>query len=319
MKTPLISVIIPTYNGYWLLEKNLRQICSVIEDEKVNTEILVIDDGSSDGTADKFVDLNTFAKLIRRESQGGFTVACNHGASYALGKYIFFLNNDMTIEPEFFGRLLPYFDDDHVFAVTPRSYVSGGRMDENAVLPHWENGWLTIKTYNDIMPDQIGRKHVFHASGGCCLIDKSKFMALGGFDELYSPFYYEDVDLSWRAKKAGWLVIHDKRAVIHHQGSKTVSSLYSQTHKNVVYWRNHILFLWKNIREPALRESFFNNYYKNMYILSLRQFPVMNAHKEALSRLHILSKSYLALQTPQVVSDSDLLLLSKSVSANNDL
>jgi len=97
-----------------------------------------------------------------------------------------------------------------------------------------------------------GVRPVLYAGGGSSAFDKNKFLALGGFDELYQPFYWEDTDISYRAWKREWKVLYEPRSVVHHKHRGTIGKTYDVdfTHKAVN--RNQFLFMWKNLTDLSL-------------------------------------------------------------------
>ena len=92
--------------------------------------------------------------------------------------------------------------------------------------------------------------HVFlDAGGGCAVFDREKFLALGGFDELYWPFYGEDTDLSYGAWKRGFRVLVEPRSIMYHRHAATIQH---NPQTRAVCQHNIHLFFWKNITDPLL-------------------------------------------------------------------
>jgi GT2 family glycosyltransferase len=91
-----------------------------------------------------------------------------------------------------------------------------------------------------------------HALGGQSIYDREKFLALDGFDTLFSPFYHEDLDVSWRAYRQGWRVIYEPRAVMVHRGATTAGRLYSREQLDAFMQKNLLLFMWKNLRGKGM-------------------------------------------------------------------
>jgi GT2 family glycosyltransferase len=90
---------------------------------------------------------------------------------------------------------------------------------------------------------------------GCCyLCRKSIFFDLGGYDDVYAPFYWEDVDLGYRAWRRGLASLHVPSAVCHHEGSATIGER-SMEERLRVWHRNWTLFHLRNIRDPRLRAA----------------------------------------------------------------
>jgi GT2 family glycosyltransferase len=93
----------------------------------------------------------------------------------------------------------------------------------------------------------------FFASGGFMALKAGLFRRLGGFDPLFEPFYYEDVDLSYRAWKRGWRVLfHPRSVVVHHHRKGSILAHYDDGRVQTVMQRNRFLFTWKNVTSPQV-------------------------------------------------------------------
>ncbi len=90
------------------------------------------------------------------------------------------------------------------------------------------------------------------ASGGSGAFRKSIWDKLGGFDSLYYPFYWEDIDLSYRAWKRGYKILWEPKAAVHHKHEAIIGRHYSKKYINFVSERNRLLFIWKNIGYPEM-------------------------------------------------------------------
>jgi GT2 family glycosyltransferase len=163
----------------------------------------------------------------------GFGAACNRGLQEARNEIVLLLNSDMEVMPGSVWLLLEHFSDPDVFAAGPR-YAPPGQ--ELALV---DDGLGLVRP-------QLGSP----AGGG--LFARSKFLKLGGFDPLYHPFYWEDLDLGWNAWRCGWRIVLDGRACFIHRESATIRRLYSQRFVTRVRARNRCLFGWKNLGDRQL-------------------------------------------------------------------
>src|SRR5262249_4665449 len=130
------------------------------------------------------------------------------------------LNNDMIVDRGFLRPLLEGFSDPSVFAVTSQIFFADPRRrreETGKTRARFENGFFYL-WHDDVKPSD-GLKEtlpVFWAGGGSCAIDRTKYLAIGGFDALYHPFYVEDTDLSYQAWKRGWkCLLAPASCVIH--------------------------------------------------------------------------------------------------------
>jgi len=241
---PLVSIVVPSRNGWWLLDRNLPFLLAAVQ-EVGSGEVVVVDDGSEDATATHLAESPPELRLVQRHRQGGFPVAANHGVQAARGEYIFLVNNDVVVPRGVVGTLLEELRDPKVFAVVPGISRTSTEVDESRTRLFFRRG-LVVTTF------WAGEQEPDYACGAAMCCRRSDFLALGGFDPLYVPFYWEDVDLSYRARKRGFLVKRVKEATVFHAHSQTIGAIKDRSFVQKVYERNRIFFMWKNLTDPAL-------------------------------------------------------------------
>lgn len=251
-----ISVVIPTYNGKELLEEYLPSLRSALEFYPDDSELIIVDNGSSDDSVQFLKENYPDAKIVRNSTNEGFGPAVNKGVREAKHDLVLLLNNDIRVERNFIGPLVRHFDDPSVFAVVSKSLVKLGDrvINESVTVPGFDGGLFFS---HQPLVSETGSKELdnpctnFHASGGFGVFDRSKFLELGGFDDIYHPFYYEDVDLSYQAWKRGWQVLYEPGSVVHHRSHATSRKVASDTYINRIELRNRILLTWKNMSDPV--------------------------------------------------------------------
>jgi GT2 family glycosyltransferase/glycosyltransferase involved in cell wall biosynthesis len=261
--TSRASIIIPNWNGRELLEQCLPSVVEAVRSDGEDHEIIVVDNHSTDDSV-PFLKANyPEVKVLELDRNRGFAGGCNAGAAESQNEIIVFLNNDMIVDRRFLRPLLDGFNDETVFAVASQIYfwdAEKRREETGQTRGFLKLGFLQV-VHDEPSPlypplsggDRGGRaRPVLYAGGGSSAFDKKKFLALGGFDELFQPFYWEDTDVSYRAWKTGWKVLYEPRSVVFHQHRGTIGKTYDVdfTHKAVN--RNHFLFLWKNFTDPSL-------------------------------------------------------------------
>jgi len=243
------SVVIPNWNGKDLLEKYLPSIVTALAGNADN-EIIVVDNGSEDGSA-AFVRENfPQVTLVALETNLGFGGGSNAGFRAAKNEIVVLLNSDMRVAPDFLAPLLEGFDDPDVFAVSCQIYFSDpARKREETGLTQgwWQDGGLRVRhriddEVRDLFP-------CFYGGGGSCAFDREKFLELGGFDELLAPFYLEDTDLGYMAWKRGWKVLYQPRSIVYHEHRGTIGKRFREEQIQAVLKKNYLLFCWKNIHE----------------------------------------------------------------------
>ena len=255
---PALSVVIPTWNGLSLLQENLPSVVAALEHFRRvlegSYELIIVDDGSEDATAKWVEEECAQARLIRRSRNGGFSRTCNTGIGGCRGRVVALLNNDLRVEPDYFVHLYPHFENDRVFAVTakvfewdPPIFASGGRVGR------FRRGFWSMDFNYDVEGNSssawIEQRRLLsaYAIGGFACYDRFKLNSLGGFNELLSPFLWEDSDLSYRGWKRGWEIHYEPRSRARHRISATIDSNYQRHFVKMTSIRNRLLFHWINL------------------------------------------------------------------------
>ncbi|HEX3743712.1 MAG TPA: glycosyltransferase [Bryobacteraceae bacterium] len=257
-RTAAASVVIPNWNGKDLLAKYLPSIVTALHGNPAN-EIVVVDNGSLDGSAEFVHEAFPQVKLVALPKNLGFGGGSNAGFRAASNDVVVLLNSDMRVEENFLAPLLEGFADPQVFAVSCQIFFSDPRkLREETGLTQgwWQDGGLRVR--HRIDPAIDGLYPCFYGGGGSCAFDRRKFLELGGFDRLLAPFYLEDTDLGYLAWKRGWKVLYQPRSVVYHEHRGTIGKRFTEAHIQTVLKKNFALFCWKNIHEwPRLTSHFF--------------------------------------------------------------
>lgn len=238
-----VSVVIPSLNGKDLLEKNLPVLFHAKKNPKNNIlEIIIVDDGSWDGST-SFIKKNyPEIKLIKHTKNRGFSAAVNTGVRAAKGKLILLLNTDVLPTWNFLEKVIPDFEDKSVFAVSLHEKGFGYAKGS------FNNGYINLAMGEEkekLFPS-------FYVSGGSGVFRRKVWVELGGMDEkLLSPFYWEDIDLCYRAAKRGYKLMWEPKGVVEHHHESTISK-FSKSYVARVRERNQLLMLWKNITSRHL-------------------------------------------------------------------
>jgi len=165
----------------------------------------------------------------------------------ARGAFVVLLNNDMDARGDAFPTLLATLETDpRLFAVVP-SIVRVATGEEEALTRiGFRRGVVFASTDGEAEADPA------YACGGAMAFRRQEFVGLGGFDPLFSPFYWEDVDLSYRARKRGRRIARVPLARVDHDHGRTIGARFDRGAVAAVYERNRLLFTWKNLTDPAL-------------------------------------------------------------------
>lgn len=248
------SVIIPNYNGAARLSACLDRLWEAVRGAPCACEVIVVDDASTDNSAGAAADFPD-TQLIKNDKNIGFGAACNSGASRAQGRIMYFLNNDVEVSPDFIEPLLAHFDEPEIFAAASHAHDEHNRTVAGRNTPAFVSGFLKAGTDENAPLDHPAI--TIYASGGSAAFDREKFLALGGFDPLYHPFYWEDFDLGYRAWKRGLRVLYDPRSRVLHKTHGSIREAYSEQHIARISRRNQLICNWKNLTDANLRAAHF--------------------------------------------------------------
>jgi prepilin-type processing-associated H-X9-DG protein len=149
------------------------------------------------------------------------------------------------VDPGFLEPMVRHFSRPDVFAVAPFMVLNGEPLRGRSV-GRFRKGFMGI----EILNDHPGRPaNVLFAGGGAGMFRREMLINLGCFDRLYHPFYFEDVDLGYRAWKRGWVCISEPGSKVHHRHAGTIGRRFSKRQVYAIAKRNYILFHWKNIHD----------------------------------------------------------------------
>ena len=275
-----VSVVIPNYNGKHLLEKFLPSVLSALRD---GDELIIADDCSPDDSVSwlikkfklklvkrsfkkneipenhnpnmydlkfklyaNWVTINSSKKirvlLVSQLVNLRFGATANVGVVMAQNEYIFLLNSDVKVTSGVVDQLLTHFSDDQVFAVGCLEYERTKKGEKSGKNVLWfDKGFFKHSKAKDFTTGNTA-----WASGGSGMFNRSKWLEIGGFDKLYYPAYWEDIDLSFRAIKRGWKVLFDEKAVVFHVHETTNIDEFGQKRIDDMSWKNAGKFALKN-------------------------------------------------------------------------
>ena len=156
---------------------------------------------------------------------------------------VILLTNDMRYDKNFIKPLMDRMDDPEIFAATAKVCTWDGSaiITGKSRLTH-RNFWY----YKEWDNENTKPSYTLYASGGASAFRRSMFLELDGFDVLFRPAYYEEVDLSYRAWKRGWKVIYEPASVIYHKDCATIGKLNKEDSITRWIYRNHVLFSVKD-------------------------------------------------------------------------
>lgn len=242
-----ITVVIPNYNGMKYVDACLG---SLYEGSLV-PRVILVDNGSSDGSADLAEEKYPLCRVVRFAENKGFCRAVNEGIQRADTEYVILLNNDTTVDKEFVFHLRKAIRKrKDAFSISAKmlSMQEPDRIDDAGDL-YCALGWAYARGKGNGKECFSRPAEIFAACGGAAIYRKSVFDMIGYFDENHFA-YLEDIDIGYRAKISGFHNYFEPQAVVYHAGSAVSGSRYN-AFKVRLASRNSIYLIYKNM--PALQ------------------------------------------------------------------
>ena len=212
---PTVSIVIPVYNQfsytYACIQSILQNSCDV------SYEIILADDCSTDQTT-HIEDVVSGLRIIRTNKNLRFLLNCNNAAKYARGKYILFLNNDTQVQSNWLKPLITLIESSSDIGMVGSKLVyPDGRLQEAGGIV-WNDGsaWNYGNKQDASLPQFNYVKEVDYISGASIMIRAELWKKLNGFDTQFAPAYYEDTDLAFSVRKAGYRVMFQPLSVVVH-------------------------------------------------------------------------------------------------------
>ncbi|HIE01625.1 MAG TPA: glycosyltransferase [Thiotrichaceae bacterium] len=217
--SPRVSIVIPVFNQALYTYNCLLTLQAC--DQTISKEVIIINNASTDETAELLAQLQGAFTILNNEENQGFVHACRQGAEVARGEFILFLNNDTQVMPGWLSNSLKAMDSDQTIGITGSKliYPDGRLQEAGGIIFNDASGYHYGRSQNPLLPQFNQNRIVDYCSGASLMIRKSLWAQLGGFDLRYAPAYYEDTDLCFAARQAGYQVLYCHNSeVIHHEG-----------------------------------------------------------------------------------------------------
>lgn len=254
MSAPRLSIVIPSWNTRELLRVCLR---TLEEAEKPESEVIVVDNASHDGSADMVAVEFPDVKLIRNGTNEGFAKGCNRGIAEATGELVLLHNADTEVYPDALALMIAYLDEHPGHgAAAPRLVNADGSTQGGCMafpnlwtplffgtpLERWAPNSRELRRYFVRDFDHETDCDIDQPPAACMLVRRSVLDEIGPFDEALWLFF-NDVDLSLRLAQAGYRTRFVKDArVMHHVGASTsqFGGMHVEWQKNrLYYYRKH--------------------------------------------------------------------------------
>jgi GT2 family glycosyltransferase len=243
MSAPSVAVLVLNWNGINHLRELLPSLREAVAATPFGVSVVVVDNRSTEPDVEyvrrEFPDFE-----VEIAERNDFLFSLNPIVARRSEEVVVILNNDMRVEPDFLPPLVEHFAAPDVFAVMAKVMNwDGSEQTTGQRLVDLRRGWL-YKSWN--MSADVAT-YTVEAGGGCSAYRRSMFVELGGFDPLFRPGYYEDLDLSYRAWQYGWSSIFEPRSVIYHRIGGTLYDPSKKQRFETHLSRNQALFIAKNV------------------------------------------------------------------------
>lgn len=245
-----VELIVLTWNGADLLRKCLPSVVEAARNCPIPATVLVVDNGSVDDTIPLLNLSFPTVRVLKLSENLGFVLGNNQGVKASSADVVLLLNNDMLVDKDFVGPLIEALSDPNTFAATSQIMMRDGvRREETGATTGWFRRGRFQAAHAPIDAfDGGGATPVLYAGGGSMAVRREQFLAMGGFNPLFRPIYWEDVDLSYRALKSGLRVLLVPRSKVLHLHRSTMSRFPMAQVQRIVR-RNEYLFIWSNIHD----------------------------------------------------------------------
>jgi GT2 family glycosyltransferase len=221
----LVVIIVLNYNNK---KDTLISLESINRLDYFPFEIVLVDNGSDEDSFEGIESKYSNLHLLQSKKNLGVSGGRNLGIEYANENFnydfLFFLDNDITIKPDALSEMVNSFDyDDKIGIVSPKCYVG----NEVPIIKY--AGGMSVNFFTGVIQDigggqkdrgQFDEIKIIQASGGLCLVSREVINNVKKFDERFYPYGWEDVDFSLMARKAGFKILYNYKAVVYHKGGK---------------------------------------------------------------------------------------------------
>lgn len=300
-----VSVVILNWNGKKWMEEFLPSVLAHTPAEWA--EIIVADNGSTDGSLEMLKEKFPAAGIIRLDRNYGFAEGYNKAIQQIGSEYVVLLNSDVEVTPKWLEAPVAALDTDRSLAgVQPKirsqrnreffeyAGAAGGFMDRYGY-PYCRGRILHIVEKDSGQYDTPA--DLLWASGACLIMRTAVYKEAGGLDGVFFA-HQEEIDLCWRLKSRGYRFLYIPQSVVYHVGGGTLNA--ESPRKTFLNFRNNLLMLYKNLPQKELKHvmrcRFWLDYLAAFKFLLCGHFPNAKAVYEARKAFFKLKPSYAAVR-----------------------
>ncbi len=249
-----VRLIVLSYNTRELLAECLPSVIAAARASSGDARVTVLDNRSSDDSRD-FVRARFPEVDLYEASENRVLCSFNEYLRAIDEPYVALLNSDVKLAAHFLDPLVAVLDlHPQAIMASPKCYqFDGVTLEGGRTRVRFRAGWFSACARYPGVERDVDVPGFTSSAGAVMLVDRKKFLEMGGFDDLYLPGRLEDVDLFYRAWKRGWASYYEPASVAYHKGFGSFHKTFGRHGTQLLAFRNTWLFMWKNLSDPAFR------------------------------------------------------------------
>jgi GT2 family glycosyltransferase len=252
-ETVSAAILVLNWNGRSLLQTCLPLL---LNQTVSNYEVVVVDNGSSDASVSFVTEQFPQVRLIQNEKNLGFSRGINAGLRQISADVVVLLNNDVLVQPNWLAELLrPFQEDSQIGIIGSKLLYPDGTIQHLGAELTYPLARSHHFHYKKADVDELPAvQDVPYVTGAAMAVHRSVLTRVGLLDEMFHPFYYEEVDFCYRAKAAGFRVVVATQAVAVHDESVSMNKV--QDLKLQTLQRNRYRFVLKHYSIEQFLQEF---------------------------------------------------------------
>jgi len=259
-KYPL-SIVIPVYKNYEMFYRYLKINIKYFD----GCEVIIMNDYPGENISYTVKKIFPKAIVVNNKKNLGFAGNVNKGIKRARETYVFLMNSDVVLRDDsFLDSLKSFRGDRRIFAVGFAQLEKDGKI-VGSNRAYFKNG-LINHAYRPIDKNSKKPSLNFWAEGGAAIFRRKVFINLGMMDELFNPFYWEDIDLSYRAWKLNYKIYFDPSVLVEHHHESTIGKYFDKSKITKTAFRNQLFFHWKNLSDGDLLKKHLLNFPRYLFV-----------------------------------------------------
>jgi GT2 family glycosyltransferase len=257
---PTIEFVVLNWNGVktkWkgkpLLDFCLPTLLSACSHYTGKGFVSVIDNHSTDESVSYIHEIYSSVRVI--ENSNRYLFSYNDVLSRFVGDILIFVNSDICVEDTILECIAESFKDPTVFSAGPdicawdEKKGKTGNSGSRSIRLHYTQGRLCVVDIGAFIEHELPEPH--YILGACVAYRRTFFIELGGFDEIFFPYYWEDSDIAFRARERGWKNVLNEKTRAYHLGGQSIDPTHCNPVSQKIHLVNESIFFWRYISNPV--------------------------------------------------------------------